>query len=150
MWDSKRNSEKLTIRPVDKSSRIKPEQAINKKLALQRTDKPQILTANNSVANVEGPKSRRLGNKVENVDVKVVEKNLGNQKVSSISGSKGVVKKAKKIKDPNAPKRPGSAFMIFSAEKKNDLRHLSFGEKGEDWGSGRGIGTWVHDDMFKF
>ena len=56
------------------------------------------------------------------------------RKAGSASGTNTGVKKAKKIKDPNAPKRPPTAFMIFSTEekRKNDLGDdLSFGEKGE-------------------
>ena len=56
------------------------------------------------------------------------------RKAGSASGTNTGVKKAKKIKDPNAPKRPATAFMIFSNEekRKDDLGDdLSFGEKGK-------------------
>ena len=71
--------------------------------------------------------------KAEPVGLNMAGKKSKKRKVRSASSGSIGVKKAKQIKDPNAPKRPATAFMIFSAEEKNkdDLRHLSFGEKGE-------------------
>jgi len=75
--------------------------------------------------------------KTENVGLHVDGKKSKKRKVGSASGTSTGIKKAKKIKDPNAPKRPATAFMIFSTQEKckDDLGdNLSFGEKGKEIG----------------
>ena len=72
-----------------------------------------------------------LKDMAENVELNTVEQIPTKRKVSLAASTSGA-KKAKKIKDPSAPKRPVSAFMIFSAEENTkDVGNLSFAEKSK-------------------
>jgi hypothetical protein len=55
------------------------------------------------------------------------------------SNKEGVQKKTKAKKDPNAPKKPSSAFMIFSSEnraiKKEENPNATFGQLGKILGA---------------
>merc|ERR1719402_66169 len=89
------------------------------------------------ILNHENDEKVRKDGKAQQIGLNIDGKKSTKRKVGSTSGTSLRVKKAKKIKDPNAPKRPVSAFMIFSTEKmsKEYLSDgLSFGEKVKEIG----------------